>query len=130
MNERKWTKAKQSVDLAPEAQRPGLATPRRGPHDPEMVMKEHPTVAIAPQKTAARTAQWTVREHRNGTRVRRIILVKDGEAETMPPKSKTCRDGGGHSAASPGERQRAQGSTAQNRNTWSVKPASRVRRRC
>ena len=45
---------------------------------------EHPPVAIAPQKTAARTAQRTVRERRNGTRVRRIQLVEDGEDVTIP----------------------------------------------
>ena len=46
-----------------------------------MFVNGHPPVAIAPQKTAARTAQRTVRERRNGTRVRRIRLV-------APPKYK------------------------------------------
>ena len=53
-----------------------------------MVLKDHPPLAIAPQKTAARAAQRTVRElreRRNGTRVRRMRLVEDSEAETMPP---------------------------------------------
>ena len=82
------------LDLAPEAQRPGLTTPRLrlrrngrtaaragppGSGGQRMVVNDHPPLVIAPQKTAARTAQRTVRERRNGTRVRRIRRVKDGD---------------------------------------------------
>ena len=52
-----------------------------------VVLKDHPPLAIAPQKTAAKTTQRTVCSARNGTRVRRIRLVEDGEDETMPPLS-------------------------------------------
>ena len=72
-----------TVYPAPEAQRPDLTAPRAGPpRVRRMVLNDHPPLAIAPQKTAARTAQRTVRERRNGTRVRRIQLVEDGEDVT------------------------------------------------
>ena len=52
-----------TVYLAPEAQRPDLTAPRAGPpRVRRVVLKEHPPLAIAPQKTAAMTAQRTVRE--------------------------------------------------------------------
>ena len=50
-------------------------------------MNDHPPLAIAPQKTAAPRTQQGERGARNGTRVRRIQLVEDGEDETIPPLS-------------------------------------------
>ena len=48
-------------------------------------MNDRPPLAIAPQKTAAPRTQQGGRGARNGTRVRRIQLVEDGEDETIPP---------------------------------------------
>ena len=52
-----------------------------------MVVNEHPPVAIAPLKTAASRTQQGEQGARNGTRVRRIRLVEDGEDVTIPPLS-------------------------------------------
>ena len=44
----------------------GTDHPPAGPQGPEVVVKDHPPVAIAPQKTAAPRTQLGVRGARNG----------------------------------------------------------------